>query len=94
MAPTKKIVLNAISFGTVVVPPSSVGTSATYRLINTPAITGPIAPPIILMVLKVAETTPVDSRGVKNIITFAANVTKAPPTAKSISEPATSATVE
>jgi hypothetical protein len=45
------------------------------------------------MVLKVAETTPVDSRGVKNIITFAANVTKAPPTAKSISEPATSATV-
>ncbi|MFL6357314.1 MAG: hypothetical protein ACJ71C_12265 [Nitrososphaeraceae archaeon] len=47
MAPTKKIVLNAISFGTVVVPPSSVGTSATYRLINTPAITGPIVPPII-----------------------------------------------
>jgi hypothetical protein len=42
MAPTKKIALNAISFGTVVVvvvvvPPSSaVVTSAVYRLINTP----------------------------------------------------------
>jgi hypothetical protein len=80
MAPTKKIALNAISFGTVVVPPFSAGTSATYRLINTPAITGPIAPPIILIVLKVAETTPVDSRGVKYIITFADNVAKAPPT--------------
>ena len=55
MAPTKKIVVNAMSFGTVVVVvvvvPASVAvvTSAVYRLINTPAITGPIAPPIILI---------------------------------------------
>jgi hypothetical protein len=55
MAPTKKIVVNAMSFGTVVVVvvPTSlvVVTSDVYRLINTPAITGPIAPPIILIVL-------------------------------------------
>ena len=55
MAPTKNIVVNAMSFGTlvVVVVPTSVVvvTGDVYRLINTPAITGPIAPPIILIVL-------------------------------------------
>lgn len=94
-APIKNIVVNAMSFGTlvVVVVPTSVVvvTSDVYRLRNTPAITGPIAPPIIRIVLKVAETTAVDSRGVKNIITFADNVINAPPTANNTNEPATSA---
>jgi hypothetical protein len=55
MAPIKNIVVNAMSFGTlvVVVVPTSVVviTSDVNRLRNTPAITGPIAPPIIRIVL-------------------------------------------
>jgi len=55
MAPIKNIVVNAKSFGTlvVVVVPTSVVVviSDVYRLRNTPAITGPIAPPIIRIVL-------------------------------------------
>jgi hypothetical protein len=54
-APTKNIMVNAMSFGTlaVVVVPTSVViiTSDVYKLRNVPAITGPIAPPIILIVL-------------------------------------------
>lgn len=52
--------------------------------------TGPMAPPIICIVLKVAETAAVDSRGVKYMITFVERVTKAPPIEKSTSELATS----
>ena len=61
---------------------------------NTPAITGPIAPPIILIVLYFADTTPVASLGVKYMMTLADKVRNDPPTANSISVPATSADVE
>jgi hypothetical protein len=70
------MVLNAVSFGTEVVAPSEVMTSLVYTLKNSPTITGPMAPPLIPIVLKVAETTEVDSRAVKYMITFAERVTK------------------
>ena len=41
---------------------------------NSPAITGPIAPPIILIVLYVADATPVDSLAVKYMMTLADKV--------------------
>ena len=52
-----------------------------------------MAPPLIPIVLKVAETTEVDSRAVKYMIAFAQSY-NAPPIAKSTSELATSISVK
>jgi len=51
IAPTRNIALKAIAFGTDEVTPSEVCTSAVYIDKKSPAITGPIAPPIIRIVL-------------------------------------------
>ena len=48
--PTKNIALNAVVFGTNEITPSDVVTSDVYKPKKSPAITGPIAPPIILIV--------------------------------------------
>jgi hypothetical protein len=50
IAPNRSIPLNAIVFGTKDVTPSGVCTSEVNSAKNIPAITGPIAPPIIRMV--------------------------------------------
>ena len=50
IAPTRNVALNAIAFGTEDVTPSGLCTSEVNSAMNIPAITGPIAPPIIRIV--------------------------------------------
>ena len=89
IAPTRNVALNAIAFGTEDVTPSGVWTSEVNNAMNIPAIIGPIAPPIIRIVEYVADTTPVDSGGVNQIMTLADKVTKAPAIANKMSMLAT-----
>ena len=78
-APIKNIILNAISLGIGSAEPAEEGTTKSVK--NTPEITGPMAPPIILMVAFVAETIPVASFGVWRSIRFGTSVIKTPPKA-------------
>ena len=87
-APTKNVILNAVASGIANISPACRGSCITTVNIlrNTPAITGPIAPPIILIVLNVADTTPVASLGVKYMMTLADKDRNVPPTAVIISQ--------
>ena len=49
-APTRNVALNAMAFGTEDVTPSGLCTFEVNNAMNIPAITGPIAPPIIRIV--------------------------------------------
>ena len=82
IAPVKNTKLKAIALGVGSVVPGRSEAGTIKRDKNTPEITGPIAPPIILMVAFVAETIPVDSFGVKLSIMFGTSVIKIPPNAK------------
>ena len=53
----------------------------TKRVKNTPEITGPITPPIILIVVFVDETIPVASFGVYRNMRFGTSIIKTPPKA-------------
>ena len=79
-APIKNIILKAISLGIGSVE-LEIEDGTTNRDKNTPEITGPIAPPIILIVAFVAETIPVASFGVWRSIKLGTSVIKTPPKA-------------